>query len=60
MSDPKPTWPQACRAEGALTAYLSALDWLTRLPSDQMRERLEQKIEQKRKLIAEYRASRGN
>ncbi len=49
--DVKVTWPEVTRAQGALTAYSTAQDWVRRLPAHEMDRRLTEKIEEKQAII---------
>src|ERR1017187_3536586 len=54
----KVSWPSACRAQGSLTAYQTALDWMKRYPEDTVASLLVEKIDEKRSILADYNAQK--
>lgn len=56
----KISWPQACRAESAATAYRIALEWVEKKCTREVRELLEEKIKEKEVTVIAYRKQREN
>lgn len=52
-------FPAYCRAEAALTAYSTALDWVQRYPAQEVVRRLEEKVQEKRTVVQEYATQKG-
>jgi len=56
MPAQKVNWPQACRAESAITSYSTALDYFKRYPADIAVKRIEEKIAEKRVVMQQWHA----